>query len=70
MGVTWIVDGLLMFGELQQFAKCAFCFSYTLLHFLQSIISVKLVELQDMWCSISGFSYVGLQVYEAAWSTG
>ena len=68
MGVTWIVDGLLMFDELQRFAKCAFCFIS--LHFLQSTILVKLVELQDIWCLLSCFSYVGLEVYEAAWSTG
>ena len=65
VSVKWIICSLSVFRK--TFTKRAFCFTYAvycLLHFLHSIIYVKLVELQVIWCLICLVSPVLVKVYD------
>ena len=64
VSVKWIICGLSVFRK--TFTKRAFFFSpmYCLLHFLHSVIYVKLVELQVIWCLICLVSPVLVKVYD------
>jgi len=63
VSVKWIIRNLSVFRK--AFMKCAFSFTYPLfLHFLHSIIYVKLVELQVIWCLICLVSSALVKVYD------
>ena len=63
VSVKWIIRSLSVFRK--TFTKRAFCFTYVLfLTLLHSIIYVKLVELQVIWCLICLVSPVLVKVYD------
>ena len=62
VSVKWIICSLSVFRK--TFTKRAFCFTYLFVTLLHSIIYVKLVELQVIWCLICLVSPVLVKVYD------
>ena len=65
LSVKWIICGLPVFRKRSRSVRfVSWSPMYCLLHFLHSIIYVKLVELQVMWCLICLVSPVLVKVYD------